>query len=146
MNKAFVKEPDGSLARCPKCDSPGTPVGAETLQAQLSSEWLDKLTESAYFCPYARCPVVYFDQFDRTVPESAVKTPVFPKNPDAPLCACFGLTRDDVEQDIRDGIPTRVRALLEKAKSPEASCAISSPSGQCCVPEVQRCYLKLRSV
>ena len=71
--------------------------------------------------------------------------PVYPKNPAAPLCACFGLTREDVEEDIREAGVTRTRVCVEKAKSAEARCAVASPSGQSCVAEVQRYYMRLRS-
>jgi hypothetical protein len=144
MNKAFVKEQDSTEGRCPRCGSPGTAVFQETLRAHLPPEALEHLTESAFFCSQPRCPVVYFDLFDRTVEESAVKTPVYPKDPTAPLCACFGLTREDVEEDIREGTVARTRACVERAKSPEARCATASPSGRSCIAEVQRYYMKLR--
>ena len=150
MNKAFVREQDSTEGRCPKCGSPGTVVFQETLQAHLPSEALENLTDSAFFCAQPRCSVVYFDLFDRVIEESAVKTPVYPKNPEAPLCACFGLTCEDVEQDIREGVVTRTRACVERARvqqtgALEARCAIASPSGQSCVAEVQRYYMKRRS-
>ena len=47
-----------------------------------------------------------------------LRHPVYPKDPQAPICACFGLTAEDVEADIREGGVTRVRALIEKAKRP----------------------------
>lgn len=144
MNKAFVKEDEGTQGRCPRCDSPGSPVLQETLAAHLTPEQLQTLTESAYFCHYAKCDVVYFDQFDRVVERSELKFPVYPKDPDAPICACFGLTRDDVEQDVREGVKTRVKELIDKAESPAAQCSIKSPCGVSCVPEVYRCYMKLR--
>jgi hypothetical protein len=145
MNKAFVKEQDSTEGRCPKCGSPGIPVFQETLCAHLSSEALDNLTDSAFFCAQPRCSVVYFDLFDRVVDEGAVKTPVYPKNPEAPLCACFGLTCEDVDEDIREGVVARTRACVERAKSANARCVIASPSGQSCVAEVQRYYMKRRS-
>jgi hypothetical protein len=145
MNKAFVKEQDSTEGRCPKCGSPGTPVFQETLRAHLPREALENLTDSAFFCAQPRCPVVYFDLFDRVVEESAVKTSVYPKDPAAPLCPCFGLTCDDVDLDIREGVVTRTRACVERAKSPEARCGTASPSGQSCVAEVQRYYMKRRS-
>ena len=87
---------------------------------------------------------------DEVVEEAAVKTPVYPKNPEAPLCPCFGLTCEDVEQDIREGVVTRTRSCVERASveptmASEARCAIASPSGQSCVAEVQRYYMKRRS-
>jgi hypothetical protein len=144
MNKAFVKEQDNTEGRCPRCGSPGTVVYQQTLQAHLSPEHLEHLTDSAFFCGQPRCPVVYFDLFDRVVEEPGVNVPVYPKNPAAPLCYCFGLTREDVEQDIREGVVTRTRACVERAKSAAAHCGAASPSGQPCVAEVQRYYMKHR--
>jgi len=145
MNKAFVREPDETGAkRCPRCDAPGLPVGEATLSAQLGDEARQLLAEAGYFCPYPRCEVAYFDAFDRVVPVERLERSVYPKDPTAPLCACFGLTTDDVEQDVREGVVTRVRAIVEKARSPEARCAELSASGQCCVGEVQRYYMRFR--
>jgi len=145
MNKAFVKEQDSTEGRCPRCGSPGTVVFQETLQAHLPPELLEHLTDTAFFCAQPRCGVVYFDLFDRVVEEANVKTPVYPKNSAAPLCACFGLTCEDVEEDIREGVVVRTRACIEKAKSPAAHCAVASPSGQSCIAEVQGYYMKLRA-
>jgi hypothetical protein len=145
VNKAFVKEQDSTEGRCPRCGSPGTVVYQDTLQAHLAPAALQHLTDSAFFCGQPRCPVVYFDLFDRVVEEAEVTTPVYPKNPAAPLCACFGLTCEDVEEDIREGGVARTRACVENAKTSAARCAVASPSGQSCVAEVQRYYMKLRS-
>jgi hypothetical protein len=120
------------------------PVYRQTLEAHLEPEVREHLTESACFCPLPQCTVVYFDLFDRTVEEGAVKGPVYPKDPSAPICACFGLTRDDIEQDLREGSVARTRACIDKAKSPEARCTVASPSGQSCVAEVQRYYMARR--
>ncbi len=144
MNKAFVKEQDSTEGRCPRCGSPGSVVFQETLRAHLAPVMVEHLTDSAFFCSQPRCPVVYFDLFDRVVEETDVKTAVYPKNPAAPLCACFGLTREDVEEDIREGGVVRTRACIEKAKSPAARCAIASPSGQSCIADVQGYYMKSR--
>jgi hypothetical protein len=51
---------------------------------------------------------------------------------------------DDVEADIADGTPHRIRALLARSKSPEARCEELSATGRSCIPEVQKCYFKLR--
>jgi len=145
MNKAFIREPDDTgRLHCPACGSQGIAVERETWQTHVAPEAAGGLAESAYFCPFAKCDVVYFDMFDRKIRTDAVVHGVYPKDPQAPLCGCFGLTCQDVEADVRDGGVTRVRALLEKAKSPEARCRTMSPSGQSCVGEVQRYYLKAR--
>lgn len=145
MNKAFVREPDSSECRCPRCGSVGSPLGPETLRAHVAAESVKKLAESGFFCPFATCDVVYFDQFGRTLGRDAIQRPVYPKDPEAPICGCFGFTRDDVEQDVREGVVTRCRELLAKAKSPEARCAVMAADGHCCVPEVQRYFMKFRA-
>lgn len=144
MNKAFVRESDDLGERCPRCNSPGVPVFPETLRAHLSPGQLQQLTDSAYFCPFEKCDVVYFDLFERTVEQSLVSTPVYPKNPAAPICACFGVRIDDIEDDIREGTVTRTRAAVEQAKSPAAQCSARSPSGQSCIAEIQRYYMQHR--
>ena len=124
MNKAFTREPDDNGQRyCPRCGSLGTTVMTAWKPWQAGCKSTNAagvhLAEPAYFCPFARCDVVYFDEFERVVATSELAHPVYPKDQDAPLCGCFGLTRDDVEQDLREGGATRVRALLAKSKSPE---------------------------
>ncbi len=146
MNKAFVREPDDTdQLHCPACGSLGVAVGRETWQAHVREAAAAPLAETAFFCPYAKCAVVYFDMFERRVTTDALGHGVYPKDPQAPLCGCFGLTCEDVQADIREGVVTRVRELLAKAKSPEARCRTLAASGQCCVPDVQRYYMKLHN-
>ncbi|HEY2410834.1 MAG TPA: hypothetical protein VGI40_01245 [Pirellulaceae bacterium] len=144
MNKAFVREPDTTDVLCPKCGSAGTSALRAAFEHNVPAEARRSLAATTYFCSTPNCPVAYFDAFEATVPTSALAHPVYPKGPRAPLCACFGLTIDDVEADIADGTPTRIRALLAKSKSPEARCEELSPTGRTCIPDVQRCYFKLR--
>jgi hypothetical protein len=145
MNKAFVREPDDTgTGHCPSCASLGVAVSRETWQAHVRADAPCSLAESAFFCPFAKCEVVYFDMFDRRATIDALRQGVYPKDPDAPLCGCFGLTCEDVQADVSEGVVTRVRDLLAKAKTPEAHCLTMAASGQCCVPEVQRYYMKLR--
>lgn len=144
MNKAFMKEPEAGDARCPRCNSTGLSVGPETLREYVPAELLPSLTESAYFCPFERCDVAYFDLFERAIEHSRLLRPVYPKDPSAPVCGCFGLTEDDIREDIDEGVVTRVRSVVDRSKTPAAQCFKLSPSGHCCVPEVQRCYMRLR--
>jgi hypothetical protein len=145
MNKAFVREPeDTGQAKCPQCGSLGVSVRQETLASFLSEDSRRELADTAFFCPFARCEVAYFDVFERTARTDAVNRPIYPKDPEAPICGCFGLTTDEIERDLSEGVVTRVKALLARAKTPEASCLTHSASGQCCVSEVQRYYMRRR--
>lgn len=144
MNKAFVREPDVTAEYCPRCGSAGDSVGEITLAAHLTVEQRRNLAEPASFCPIPRCEVAYFDNFERFVLASDLARPVYPKNPTAPICACFGLTCDDVDQDVAEGGVVRVREAIEKAKLPEARCAELAANGRSCVALVQRYYMQRR--
>jgi len=145
MNKAFLREPDPVDSRCPRCDSAGNPVGSETLAAHLTSEARKGLADSAYFCPTSSCPVVYYDDFGALVRREVFPGPIPAKDPDAPLCAFFGLTREDVDQDLEEGTVTRTRAAVQQAQSSAARCVTQAPNGRSCVAEIQKYYFKQRS-
>jgi hypothetical protein len=144
MNKAFVREPDTTVEYCPRCGSKGQQVLRETIQAYLPEGKTPAVADPASFCPSPHCDVAYFDAFERTILTSDLAKPVYPKNPDAPICACFGLTRQEIEADVREGVVTRVRAILEKANSPEARCTEMAANGQSCVTYVQKYYMQCR--
>ena len=142
MNKAFVREPEQGSERCPQCGAPGEPVQEVTLAAHVPSNKLPEIAKSANFCASPNCPVVYFDVFERVIVMSELAVGVYPKDPLAPICPCFGLTCDAIDQDIAEGVVTRTRDAVERAKSSEAQCQIKSPRGQSCVGDVQRYYMK----
>lgn len=144
MNKAFVREPDATAEYCPHCGSKGEQVGLETVQAHLPDGEPPKVADPANFCPSPKCEVVYFDAFERVILTDDLKEPVYPKNPDAPICACFGLTRHDIEADVREGVVTRVKAIIEKANSPDACCSRKAANGQPCTAYVQKYYMQCR--
>jgi hypothetical protein len=146
MNKAFVREPEfDGRAYCPRCGTQGLPVGSGPLDTHIRAESRAKMQDAAWYCSYGRCDVVYFNQFETVVSTDELKAPVYPLDLDAPICACFGLVYDDIEADVREGHPTRIRELLAKSQSPAARCQTLALDGQCCMREVQRLYMKLRS-
>ncbi len=144
MNKAFLREPEQTDARCPGCQSVGQAVGPQTLNAQLSLATRQTLAESGYFCPNDRCDVVYYDDFAGAISRPAFPQPIPLKDADAPLCACFGVMRSDIEADVEAGGVTRTRAAVLKAQSDEARCATQAPNGRTCAPELQRYYLRCK--
>jgi CopZ-like zinc binding protein len=146
MNKAFVREPeDDGRAYCPRCKTLGRPVDYGPLDTHIRPESRAKMQDAAWFCAFPRCEVAYFNLFGGVVLMDELKAPVYPYDPNAPICACFGLTYDDVEADVRDGTPTRIRELLAKSKSSEAQCHKLAADGICCMGTVQELYMRLRS-
>jgi hypothetical protein len=145
MNKAFVREPESDgRAHCPRCGNLGVPVGAGPLDQYIQPQVRTKMQDAAWFCNFPRCEVAYFNEFQEVVLVDGLIQSVYPKDFDAPLCACFGFKYEDVEADIRDGTPTRIRQLLAKSKSPAANCANLAADGHCCMATVQELYMKLR--
>jgi hypothetical protein len=145
MNKAFVREIEDGPSRCPKCGSVGLPVGDETLTAWLPAAERRQFTQTAAFCPAAQCAVVYFDDFGTVVTRDAITVPIPVKDLDAPLCSCFGLTREEIERDVAEGVVTRTKAAVLQAQSPEARCRTRAPHGQSCLAAVQGYYLQCRN-
>jgi hypothetical protein len=145
MNKAFVREPeDDGRAFCPRCKTFGLPVEAGPLDTHIRPESRGKLGDSAWFCGFPRCDVAYFNLYGANVMMDELKAPVYPYDPDAPICACFGLTYDDVEADVREGQPMRIRELFAKAKSDASQCYTLAADGRPCMQAVQELYMKLR--
>ena len=145
MNKAFTRESDSTVEHCPRCGSVGDPVGSATLDAQLKAESREQLGESASFCPLPTCEIAYFDKFERSADVADLIRPVYPKDPAAPICPCFGLMCEEIEEEARAGSVVRVRAAIERAKSPEAHCSQRTATGRSCVAEIQRYYMKCRA-
>jgi hypothetical protein len=144
MNKAFVREPESDgRAYCPRCSSLGVPVGAAALDANILPESRAKMHDAAWFCNFPRCEAVYFNEFDEMVTVEELIAPVYPKDLDAPICPCFGFKYDDVEADVREGKPTRIRELLAKSRTPEARCETLATDGRCCMATVQELYMRL---
>lgn len=146
MNKAFIRETDEPEPRCPGCGTLGVTVSWNTLRANLPEARAGTLGEFVWYCQTPRCAVAYYDSAGLTVGVEHLRQRAYPKHTEAPICSCFGVTAEQIEADARAGDPTRVRDLIARAKTGEARCAATSPSGQCCVAQVQRVYLGRRKV
>lgn len=142
MNKAFVREPEfDGKAYCPQCGSLGTAVSEATLDYHVPASIRARLGDAAWFCGFAKCELAYFDLFESRVTVDELRSPVYPKDPGAPICACFSFTIEDLEDDVAEGTPTRIRELLARSKSDAANCRVLAADGQCCMREVQRLYM-----
>ena len=142
MNKAFVREPEfDGKAYCPQCGSLGAAVSEATLDHHVQLAVRSRLGDAAWFCGFAKCDVAYFDLFESYVTVKELRAPVYPKDAAAPICACFGFTIEELEADVNDGTPTRIRNLLARSKSSDANCRVLAADGQCCMREVQRLYM-----
>lgn len=145
MNKAFVKEDDDREPRCPQpegCGGPGIVVPPDTVAAQASEAAATALSDDVLYCVDPTCGVGYFDPWGATIPAATLASLSWPKDPTAPLCPCFGLTREDVVEDAQRKDTSRLRDLIAKSEGPDATCATLAPDGRCCVTEARRLYLR----
>jgi hypothetical protein len=108
----------------------------------LPEELRSQFADTAFFCPHPPCPVAYFDQFERTIAAASLLQPVYPKDPFAPICPCFGLTCDEIEADARSGDVSRIREHLRRAAGDEAHCSTAAADGQSCIADVQRYFMR----
>lgn len=142
MNKAFVREPEfDGKAYCPQCGSLGAAVSEATLDTHVPASTRARLGDVAWFCGFAKCELAYFDLFESRVTVDELRSPIYPKDAGAPICACFGFTIEDLDDDVAEGTPTRIRELLARSKSDDANCRVLAADGQCCMREVQRLYM-----
>jgi hypothetical protein len=145
MNKAFVREPDDDgKGFCPRCGSLGYPVLGGTLDVHIQSQARPRLGATGWFCPYPDCSVAYFDAFDTVISISELTRPVYPKDQTASLCGCFEFYESDLDADLADVAPVRIRGLLARSQTPEARCAVLAADGRCCLTEIRRQYLQRR--
>ncbi|MCA9248564.1 MAG: hypothetical protein KDA42_15670, partial [Planctomycetales bacterium] len=103
-----------------------------------------KIGAAGWFCPFGACEIAYFDLLGANVSVAQLQRPVFPKDPDASICACFEFTYSEIEADVAEGTPIRIRELLAKSQSDAARCQQVAANGQCCLREVQKIYMRLR--
>src|SRR5690606_22239453 len=117
MSRAFVKEEEVRDPVCPEpaCQGHGEPVTRETLRAHLPEDAWRRLPNGGYFCSRPTCPVVYFDGWGGVAKVDDLLAPVWPKAADASICACFGLTEEDVVADAEKGRRDRVREIVRRA-------------------------------
>ena len=145
MSRAFIKEPETTGPGCPSppgCGGTGVPVSRATLQARLRPAAAERFLDAGYFCPDPACAVAYFDARRERALRDEMIDPAWPKNAGAPLCACFGVTREALEDLGRRGDKAAMRAFLERTGSPEAHCEIRAADGRSCATEARRVFIR----
>ena len=145
MSRAFVKEEETQDPRCPVppgCGGAGVPVSQLTLAARLRPDAAARFSGAAFFCPVPTCEVAYFDAGGERATRAELVAPVFPKSRGAPLCACFGVTQEQLEELGRRGDKAGMREFLERTASAQARCEQSAADGRCCATEARRVFLR----
>ncbi len=145
MSRAFIKEPETTGPCCPSppgCGGTGVTVSRVTLQARLGPAAAARFGDEAWFCPDPACAVAYFDARRERAMCGELLAPAWPKHAGAPLCACFGVSRQALEDFARRGDKAGMRAFLERAASAVAHCSTSAADGRSCATEARRVFLR----
>jgi hypothetical protein len=140
MSRAFMKEGEAPEPRCPSCDTKGDEVGPTTLDAHVPAEFRTALGDRAYYCVNSACRTAYFNGWGTVVPADKIRTSAYPKDPNGPLCSCFGVGAEEIETEARQGKKDKIRTLKVRAEGPDARCAERSPDGQSCLPRALRLF------
>lgn len=94
-----------------------------------------------YFCAAPGCDVVYFPLTPAAptfrgadlLVEVGVKKPEDP----IPVCYCFGVTREDVWNEVRrTGKSTAAERVTAEVKAGNCACEVKNPSGKCCLGDI----------
>jgi hypothetical protein len=123
----------------------GVPVEHGPLDEHVRPAARAKLGDFAWFCSYPLCEAAYFNLFEAVVLVEELKAPVYPKDLNAPICACFGMGYDDVVADVHDDAPHRIRDVVAQSRTADARCHALAADGRPCIAALQELYLKLRS-
>ncbi len=147
MSRAFLREADAPEPRCPEpagCGGRGVSVTEFTLRAHVGEEAVRELRGELFLCPDPHCDVAYFDAAHGRLTVDRLRAHGWPKDPDAPVCPCVGVTENDVEDFARDGRTDLMRAFLARTEGPEARCLARRLDGQSCVTDARRIFLAAR--
>jgi len=96
-----------------------------------------------YFCDASDCEVVYF-ALDPKAPrfrrEDLVARVGAKETADPiPVCYCFGVTRQDIWDEIRStGKSTVAERITAEVEADRCACEVKNPSGKCCLGDVTR--------
>lgn len=136
-----------SLSRCAECGAEGRPVERQTILHHVKHQQLDQVSREAYrFCPDPDCEVVYYGNGGTHFKVNDLRHFVSAKmTGDArPICYCFGFTEGNAREEIvrtgKSTIPATVSRLI---KAGMCACEVRSPSGTCCLGEVNRTVKRL---
>lgn len=128
---------------CPGCGSRSKQVDILTVKSLVRRLPFGMAPTQYYFCEAAECDVVYFP-FNFRAPmfrRADLLVRVGQKGGPDPLlvCYCFGVTRGDIEEELRQtGKTTFAARITAEVQKGNCACEVKNPSGKCCLGNVTR--------
>jgi hypothetical protein len=128
---------------CPVSGSRSKQVDLLTVRSLVRRLPLAMPPTGYYFCDDPACDVVYFPSnpqaplFRRA--DLCVRVGAKEKDDPIPVCYCFGFTRQDIWDEIRQkGKSTIAEQIKLEVKAGNCACEVKNPSGKCCLGNVAR--------
>lgn len=138
-----VKDPAPAPAvmDCPVSGTRSKQVDLLTVKSLVRHLPFGLVPAQYYFCETPDCDVVYFPArsiaptFRRA--DLLVRVGVKERVDPITLCYCFGVTRQDVQEEIqRTGKSTVAERIKAEVKAGHCACEVKNPSGKCCLGNI----------
>ncbi len=118
---------------CPQCQHTCLSVTVKTMLQHIKQVWMFEFSDQQYFyCRDLACDVVYFDEDDRTINKSNIRTLIGIKeaSDEALVCFCFGVNKAEAATN-----KNAKEFVIKQTKASVCSCATANPSGRCCLKD-----------
>jgi hypothetical protein len=132
-----------AVVACPVSGRRSKQVDILTVKSLVRRLPLGMPNTQYYFCDASDCEVVYFaldvgaPRFRRE--DLMVRVGAKETADPIPICYCFGFTRHDIWEDIRDtGKSTVAERIAVEVEAGRCACEVKNPSGKCCLGDVTR--------
>lgn len=128
---------------CPVSGTRSKQVELLTVRSLLRRLPMAMPPSAYYLCEERSCDVVYFPSnpeapiFNRS--DLLVRVGVKETEDPIPVCYCFGFTRQDIWDEIRQtGKSSVAERITAEVKAGNCACEVKNPSGKCCLGNVKR--------
>jgi len=117
---------------CPNCGNPSFDVDYETVKHFIESSIGDNSKWG--LCSNPSCDAVYHSSNNIVYYKKNLSIPIWFKSIEksVPICYCSDITREEIENSVRDGSKTIDDVQNSTKKNITGNCKIMNPTGRCC--------------
>ncbi len=141
VNEGQAKPP--AVMACPVSGARSKQVNVLTVKSLVRRLSFGAPRAQYYFCQDPSCDVVYFP-WQPEAPtfrkaDLCVRVGAKEKPDPVPVCYCFGVTRKEIEEELRQtGKSTFAARITAEVQKGNCACEVKNPSGKCCLGNVTR--------
>lgn len=132
-----------AVMNCPVSGTRSKRVAALTVKSLVRHLPFEMPPSQYYFCDAPRCDIVYFPARSEAPTfrrgDLLVRTGVKETEDPITVCYCFGISKGQIEQEIRSkGKSTTRDRIRAEVKVGNCACEVKNPSGKCCLGDIAR--------